>query len=293
MEHETDLSKWHCPTCGSDAVTPYCGNCGERRLAAGDLSLAHYVEAAAESVFSWDGRVVRTLASFVRRPGELTMAYLEGRRKPFLNPLQLFLLINVLFFLQQGITGWNTYSTPLGVHLTQSLYIDEAKALVRFRFDQLGISYAGADAQAYGQRFNAAVRLSAKSLVVLLVPFVTLLLATVRLGRPSRAVVHVTAGFYVTAYLLALQTVVLPCLTGLEVASVALGTPLDRYTIDDLSGWLLNVGMLVILVPMLERVFDAPRRWALLQGALLAWGIGLCVQGYRFILFLLTLFTTS
>jgi hypothetical protein len=288
-----ERSHWKCPTCGNDGTSPYCGECGERRLTAADGSVKHYVDAAAESVFSWDGRIVATLASFLRRPGELTNAYLEGRRKPFLNPLQLFLLINVLFFVQQGVTGWNTYSTPFRVHVSQSPYAGIAKALARVRFDQLGIAYEGRDAEAFVQRFNATVNLSAKSLVVLLVPLVTLVLAAVRLGRPRQPVMHVTAGMHLTAYFVALQTVVLPCLTGLSYLQVVAGTPMRQGAMDELSLVSMLVGMFVLIIPMLKRVYGATRLSAALQAAVISALLVWCVQGYRLILFVLTLFTTT
>jgi hypothetical protein len=289
----TDLAPWTCPTCGANATTPFCGRCGEQRLGPADLSLRHYAAAAAESLFSWDGRILGTLASFIRRPGELAAAYLHGRRKPFLTPLQLFLLINVIFFVQQGITRWNTYSTPFQVHVEQSRYADFARAITRVRFDQLGLPFDTATLAAFATRFNAAVSLSAKSLVILIVPFVTLLVAAVRLARPRQAAVHLTVGFHLTAYLLALQTVVLPVLSGGQWLAAQAGRPLDWGVVDTVGTWALRLGFAVIAVPVFERVYGSARRWAVLQALVTAFFVFDCVQAYRIVLFVLTLFSTS
>ncbi|MDX2183727.1 MAG: DUF3667 domain-containing protein [Gemmatimonadaceae bacterium] len=283
---------WRCPSCGADAATPFCGTCGERRLVESDLTLKHYAEAAAESVFSWDGRIFATLASFVRRPGELTVAYLEGRRKPFLNPLQLFLLVNVLFFVQQGITNWNTYSTPFMGHMAQSPYAPLARFIARIRIDQLGLPYEGPELEAYARRFNDAVKLSAKSLLVLLVPFVTLLITAVRLGRPRQAVVHLTVGFHLTTYLLAVQTIMLPAFTLVQVVATARGAPVNEGLIDDISTWLQKLALFAVAIPLLRQAYGADRRSAIVQSALIAYLHLWCVQGYRLVLLVLTLFTT-
>jgi hypothetical protein len=51
------------------------------------------------------------------RPGALTIAYLEGPRKPYISPFQLFLISNLLFFAVQSITHDKVFSTPLDSHL--------------------------------------------------------------------------------------------------------------------------------------------------------------------------------
>lgn len=284
---------WTCPTCATPGTTPFCAQCGEERRSPGDLSLRHYLATAAESLFSWDGRILGTLTSFVRRPGELSVAYLEGRRKPFLNPLQLFLLINVLFFVQQGVTGWNTYSTPWHVHVRDSIYADAAQVVARWRLDQLGLPYTGDPLWAYVSRFNAAVQLSAKSLLVLLIPFVTVLVVAVRAGRPRQAAAHLTVGLHLTAYLLALQTLVLPVVTLIQWVAYSRGYTLDRGVVDFVATWTLNVAIGVISTVVIQRVFGTARRWAIVQGV----GIGFfhvyAIQCYRILLFLITLFTTS
>lgn len=284
---------WHCPTCGTVGTTPFCAQCGEQRLAPGDLSLRHFGGAIAESLFSWDGRILGTLASFVRRPGELTVAYLEGRRKPFLNPLQLFLLINVLFFFQQGFTDWTTYSTPWNVHVRDAAYADLAKSVARWRLDLLGIPHAGPEFQAYVQRFNAAVGLIAKSLVILMVPFVALLVALVQLGRPRQAAVHLTVGLHLTAYLLAIQTVFLPLCTMLQLTLHRWGRALDNGTLDFVLTWTINLLIAALCVPLYERVFGRARGWAIVQAAVTGVMIFDGVQLYRGVLFIVTLFTTS
>lgn len=291
-EEPTVETPWRCPTCGTDATTAFCGACGEQRLAPGDLSLRHYASAAAESLLSWDGRILGTFASFLRRPGELTLAYVDGRRKPFLNPLQLFLLVNVLYFVQQGVTNWNTYSTPFAIHVMDTWYADAAKTLARIRMDQLGLPYEGPEFTAFVQRFNAAVKLSAKSLLILLVPFVTLLVTAVRLGRPRQAGVHLTAGLHVTAYLVACQTVVLPLATVVQRVAVARGTPLAEPIVDDVTTWVINGLVAVASAGVFRRAFGSPTVWAWIQAVILAWFIFDAVKAYRLVLYVVTLFAT-
>jgi hypothetical protein len=95
MEPDARLT---CPTCSAPVVARYCGRCGERMLCERDHSFAAFVGEAASHVFSLDNRLWRTLRAMFRA-GLLTQEYIAGRRRPYLSPVQLFLLLSVAFFL--------------------------------------------------------------------------------------------------------------------------------------------------------------------------------------------------
>ena len=89
---------WSCPTCNQDVATRYCPECGEQPLRPNDLTLRGLFHQVALACTSIDGPLIRSFRCLIIRPGALTAAYLNGQRKPYTLPLQLFLLANVLFF---------------------------------------------------------------------------------------------------------------------------------------------------------------------------------------------------
>lgn len=52
-----------------------------------------------------EGKLGRTLASLLRRPGELTAEFMRGRRVPFVEPLRLYLTMSLIFFALIKICG--------------------------------------------------------------------------------------------------------------------------------------------------------------------------------------------
>lgn len=54
-----------------------------------------------------EGKLWRTLALLVKRPGELTRQYLHGRRVPYLEPLRLYLTLSLIFFALAKTVGIN------------------------------------------------------------------------------------------------------------------------------------------------------------------------------------------
>ena len=113
----TDQVRSTCATCGSEVSSRYCPACGEKRLGKDDLTFRHLIEHAIETVSNTDGRVFGSVRDLAFRPGSLTAAYMQGRRKPYIGPLQVFLIANVLFFAMQSLSGWRILSTPLDSHL--------------------------------------------------------------------------------------------------------------------------------------------------------------------------------
>src|SRR3954454_3022822 len=84
---------WTCPSCNYALPTPYCPACGEYRLNERDLTLRGLVHQVGVHQPRWP--ILRSFRSLVTEPGALTLACLQGQRKPYTLPLQLFLVANV------------------------------------------------------------------------------------------------------------------------------------------------------------------------------------------------------
>jgi hypothetical protein len=270
-----------CPTCSRDVASRYCPACGERQLQPADLTFGHLLTQAIETISNTDGRVFGSIRDLAIRPGALTSAYIEGRRKPYLAPLPLFLLINVAFFAVQSLTNWRIFSTPLYSHLQQQLYSGAARALVAERLAAMQTTI-----QQYDPIFNQAAALNAKSLIILMVPPFALAawLLLRRHGRPF--VTHVVFALHFVAFVLLLFCVMLP-IAKLGPAVGLRDSALD-FTIT-LSQMAVYAGYLWVAIGRtygargLSRVFTA----VALTAATVA------VQlGYRFAIFLITLYAT-
>lgn len=91
----------NCANCGQplpQPVTAYCGHCGqETRLR--PPTLLELGQQFGGAYLSTEGALWRTLALLLRRPGELTVQYLRGRRRHYVLPLRLYLTVSVLVLL--------------------------------------------------------------------------------------------------------------------------------------------------------------------------------------------------
>ena len=86
-----------CRNCDAAAPGAYCPNCGqETRIAL--PTARQFLKDAAGRYVAVDGRLWRTLAALLLRPGFLTREYLEGRRRRYVRPARLFLVLSIAMF---------------------------------------------------------------------------------------------------------------------------------------------------------------------------------------------------
>ena len=124
------VAPWQCRTCDKTVTTPHCPDCGEPTLIARDLGLRQIALDAFHSITDLDSRLLRTFRSLLFRPGALTRAYLEGPRKPFMSPFEVFLIVNVLFFAVQSVSPTKVFSSSLASHLHDQDWSPLAQVMV-------------------------------------------------------------------------------------------------------------------------------------------------------------------
>jgi hypothetical protein len=169
-----------CVSCGSPMTGRYCAACGERKIEPADLTLWHFLTHGLEIFFHVDGKIFRTVRALVLQPGRLTADFLSGRRTPYLGPLQLFLAVNLGFFLLHSFLHLAPFTTPLRFQ-RNSEYAWLARPMTDRRIAVLGITPAD-----YAERFDQRTDTAAHSLVLALVPILALGVAACyfRRGRP-------------------------------------------------------------------------------------------------------------
>jgi hypothetical protein len=79
----------------------FCPNCGQVNDK-NPISVKQYFSEYLSGFFEFDSRFIRTIIPLLFKPGLVTKNYVEGKRKSYVNPFQLYLHITILFFLIMG-----------------------------------------------------------------------------------------------------------------------------------------------------------------------------------------------
>ena len=96
----------HCPNCGARIAGQFCQGCGQPAHlhvpSAREFLhefIAHYV--------ALEGKLWKSLALLLFRPGRLTRDYIEGKRARYVEPLRLYLSFSIIFFAIFKLGGAN------------------------------------------------------------------------------------------------------------------------------------------------------------------------------------------
>ncbi len=277
-----DNQSWTCPTCDAAVDSVYCPTCGERPLQARDLTLRGLFEQIFHALTSIDSRLVRSVRCLAR-PGFLTLAYLQGRRKPYIGPVPLFLMANVLFFAAESLTAGTVFTTPLRSHLHTQPWSPLAGTLVAHRLEALHTTV-----DAFGPTFDREVALHARSLIIVMALSFTLLPWIVFRRRKCPVVAHAVFSLHLYAFLLSLLSLAV-VVSGAELWLRATDTP-SRLLDNGLSVALL-LACAMYLYLAIGAVYAARGTFRAAMTIVLTVGVGTIVLGYRFALFVFTLYT--
>jgi hypothetical protein len=92
-------SRWsvQCLNCQAPLHGQFCSECGQRAVPPHPTLRELAGDTFAELV-GWDGKFAETIRTLIRKPGELTRQWIEGRRVAFISPWRLYLTSSLVYF---------------------------------------------------------------------------------------------------------------------------------------------------------------------------------------------------
>lgn len=277
-------SRGPCASCGAPLQGSYCHACGERDPQERDLTIRAFLRERVQAFGDLRGKGYRSIGLLIGRPGELTREYMAGRRVPYLHPLQLFLLANVLFFISLSFTGIQGLTSPLRSQLYEQSYSGLAREMLRERFlEQDSVAF-----QRFEARFDLASEVQAKSLIIVLVPMFALLLVLTRFWKREPGVQHlVFSTHYIAIVMLAFM------LIGLVARIVSMAPPPwpQRLLSDAVFSTLLVALSGSYLFGAFRRGYGDTAGPALARAGVLALATIVLIVTYRLLLFFTVLYT--
>jgi hypothetical protein len=198
---------------------PYCSQCGQSVEDGEATTITHLVQEVAHEVSNLDGKVLRTVAALLARPGRLTAEYWSGRRASWIRPLKIFLLAAALHFV--AVTGIGPMNFDILLQRAPNGILDiSVGTAARRRAGQGGLVAVPGDEQA---AYVARMRdLSAATRYVAPLLFALASWAVYRRRQPFLANhIVMAAHFYAFWYLVAVATGQVPDTTAAGWLAVA------------------------------------------------------------------------
>jgi hypothetical protein len=275
-----------CANCGAKQKGDYCHKCGEKYLKRSDFALSKFLKDAFRSFTHLDSKLFSSLFLLMFKPGFLTAEYLKGKRKPYLKPLALFLIINALYFLTISFNRMRTYETPL--HLQkQNLYHSIVVQLTEQRLTNA----QAPEIKAFEATFNERNHNLSKSMLLLLVPLLAMALALIYFRKQRYFGEHLVTALHFFALMLILNMILGIFSRGSFVASLLhlIGFQMDMSLITEIIEPLCWLWMLSYL--SLKTAYSEPWKGALFHSFILSFLFFPLLICYRFIVFLATFYS--
>lgn len=93
-----------CANCNTSIIGPYCAYCGQERDTH-RRSVANLVKDFVIDLVNVDSRILRTVVALIAKPGELSLAFRQGRTQRYIPAMRLYLFTSLIFFLLLSATG--------------------------------------------------------------------------------------------------------------------------------------------------------------------------------------------
>ena len=273
-----------CKNCSNEFEGKFCNQCGEKVIHEHERSILHFLEGVFHVITHIDSKILRNLKLIILRPGFISKNLAEGIRRPFMKPIPMFFVANLIYFL---FPVFETFNTSFNSQIRYQQYSVAIRPMVEKKMKEKNITYEQLE-----QKYNAKTSTFSKLMLILFVPMFAVVFAIVNFRRDRYFADHLLIALEFMSYMLFYNTILW---SFIEVGAVRV------------SGWMgFDLGFLfgdemTFSVPVIflssyyflvraERTFYEQKWWRAFLKAFLMLGImPFIVLTYRFILFQVTM----
>jgi len=273
-----------CKSCDNIFTGVYCNLCGEKVIEAKDRSLRTFFSNILIALTFVDNRFIKTLWLTIQNPGFLSKEYADGRRVNYLRPLQLFFILNLVYFLFPVLQLFNS---SLRTQMYYLFHSDMVRNLVVNRLVVENMSLEG-----FTLMYDDKTTGLAKLLMVAFVLLASLPLSLIFIKKDRYFTDHVTLSVELACYNIFINAIFLSSV--LWVVSKILrwsGSGLGDY-LDDTTFTVIFISTNLYFIYRAARTFYAQKGKRLIVKSVLAiLGLFLALEAYRVLLFFVTFWT--
>ena len=276
-------SENRCKTCNEIIYGKYCHNCGEKKLSREDFTVKNFIEQAVDVFTHFDSKIIKSAYLLVIKPGFVTSEYLAGRRVKYAKPVQLFFVLNIIYFVILNYAGYDTVTNPLTDHMTNPFYGQIATSMVSNKIAEQNISF-----EKYDNKFYDVVYVHSRVLLILMIPLFALVLKVIYIRQDRLYYEHLVFSTYFFCFVLIFYSFFLNIL----YYSVYFLTEYDLkfnsiIDIDDTTAAFIYLFLFAVyLYISLKQVYKNSTGQTFLETLLAMLGLTAVVTIYNFILFL-------
>lgn len=273
-----------CKSCGHVFTGLYCNLCGEKVIEPKDRSFKNFLGGFLTALTLADNKFLKTLWLTIKNPGFLSKEYANGRRVPYIRPLQMFFVLNLIYFL---VPVLQLFNSSLRTQMYFLFHSPLVRSLVNERMLTEGISLNG-----FSLIYNGKTTVLAKLLMVVFVWLASLPLSLIFRKKNRYFTDHVALSVELACYNIFINAIVLSgILLVLSKIFRWSGTTLGDYLNDTTLTIIFITTNLYFIYRAAQTFYGQKGKILFIKCALGIVGLFLALEAYRLILFFLTFYT--
>ena len=286
--HVPGIELQQCTNCGSPWQGRYCSECGQKRRDPRDFSLKQFFITLIQEFTFFDSKLIRSVRLLVAKPGFLTTEFFASRDKRYMKPLQLFVTVNILYFLLlQVVFHFNTFNSPLSVQHDNLPYSSLIRPMIDSDIVRHHVTFQG-----YEAKYNSITDNEAKTLVILMIPFFSVLLSLLYVRHKHYHGEHVVFTLHFYAFFMLLCSFGVGIMgVATEILAALMKIRLTASDYDNILTFIPAICCAVYLYFALRRVYHDSWAKAVLRSSALTFSLIYILTVYRFLLFFSTYFS--
>lgn len=275
------MQKHLCLSCGRPVSETFCGNCGEKRITADDQTVHSLIHHFLHDLTNIDGKFIHTINTLFIYPGRLSEDYVRGKRRPYLKPVSLFLVLTAVYFI---FSPFALIVAPLKTHTQATSYREYASTRAAEVQTRLQMSNEN-----FETIFYQTSKSTARWLIFSNIPLFTILLIGFQFPKRRRLYDHVVMTFELNSFNLASNFILMPLMI-LIVTVVMHAFGISMQINDAVIMPLFSLILILFFSRAMSRFYMESRLASILKSiGMLFLYLTITMIGYRFILFELTL----
>lgn len=270
-----------CKSCGHVFTGLYCNICGEKVIEPKDRSMRTFMGNILIAITFADNRFIKTLWYTISNPGFVSKEYADGRRVHYLRPLQLFFILNLVYFL---VPVLQLFNSSLRTQMYFLFHSNMVRDLVIKHVVEEGLSING-----YSLMYDSKSTAMAKLLMIVFVLLASLPLSLIFRKKNRYFTDHVALSVELACYNIFINAIFLSGL--LWVLSRIFhwsGSGLGDY-LNDTTFTIIFITTNMYFIYRASRTFYQQRgKRLIVKSALAIVGLFLALEAYRLMLFFVT-----
>lgn len=273
-----------CKSCQNAFSGRYCNRCGERVTVPGDKSVTTILMDIIQGFTFLDSKVLRTLKLMFLRTGELTRNFMDGIRVPFLKPISVFFLANLLYFL---IPSFDTFNSTLQTQMHFLPHSSIVRDIVGKRLAREEVTL-----EQFTLRYQQHSTNMAKMLLIIYVLMVAAILSLINYSSRNYFYDHLLAALEFTSMLILVGLLLVPWVL-IAAGHLWPGSTdwLNFLLQDSIYTGFVGTWCFIVFYQVEKRVYLQSPGKAAIKALLMMPGLYIAIQCYRIVLFFITIST--